>query len=57
MTAYVALLRGVNLVGKFTLKMADLKAIACDLKLDNARTYIASGWRRSSRRTWARTCA
>jgi uncharacterized protein (DUF1697 family) len=43
MTAYVALLRGVNLVGKSTLKMADLKAIAGDLKLDNARTYIASG--------------
>jgi uncharacterized protein (DUF1697 family) len=43
MTAYVALLRGVNLLGKSTLKMADLKAIAADLKLDNARTYIASG--------------
>ena len=43
MTAYVALLRGVNLVGKSTLKMADLLAIAKDLKLDNARTYIASG--------------
>jgi uncharacterized protein (DUF1697 family) len=43
MTAYVALLRGVNLVGKSTLKMADLKAIADDLKLENARTYIASG--------------
>jgi uncharacterized protein (DUF1697 family) len=42
-TAYVALLRGVNLVGKSTLKMADLKAIAADLKLDDARTYIASG--------------
>jgi len=43
MTAYVALLRGVNLVGKSTLRMADLKAIADDLKLGNARTYIASG--------------
>jgi len=43
MTAYVALLRGVNLVGKSTLRMADLKAIADDLKLRNARTYIASG--------------
>jgi len=42
-TSYVALLRGVNLVGKSTLKMADLKAIANDLKLENARTYIASG--------------
>ena len=43
MTAYIALLRGVNLVGKSTLKMADLKAIADGLKLENARTYIASG--------------
>jgi len=43
MTSYVALLRGVNLVGKSTLKMADLKAIATRLKLDNVRTYIASG--------------
>jgi uncharacterized protein (DUF1697 family) len=43
MTAYVALLRGVNLIGKSTLKMADLKAIADELKLGQARTYIASG--------------
>ena len=43
MTAYVALLRGVNLVGKSSLKMADLKAIAARLKLEKARTYIASG--------------
>lgn len=43
MTAYVALLRGVNLVGSSTLKMADLKAIAADLGLSQARTYIASG--------------
>jgi uncharacterized protein (DUF1697 family) len=43
MTGYVALLRGVNLVGKSTLKMADLKAIAEDLGLDRPRTFIASG--------------
>ena len=43
MTTYVALLRGVNLVGKSTLKMADLKAMAADLKLGNVRTYVASG--------------
>ena len=43
MTAYVALLRGVNLVGRSTLKMADLKTIAEDLGLEQARTYIASG--------------
>jgi uncharacterized protein (DUF1697 family) len=43
MTSYVALLRGVNLVGKSTLRMSELKAIADDLKLENSRTYIASG--------------
>ena len=43
MTAYVALLRGVNLVGRSSLKMADLKAIAEELGLRSARTYIASG--------------
>jgi uncharacterized protein (DUF1697 family) len=42
-TGYAALLRGVNLVGKSSLKMADLKAIADTLKLKDARTYIASG--------------
>jgi uncharacterized protein (DUF1697 family) len=43
MTAFVALLRGVNLVGKSVLKMSDLKAVADDLGLQGARTYIASG--------------
>jgi uncharacterized protein (DUF1697 family) len=42
-TSYVALLRGVNLLGVSTLKMADLKATAAKLKLEDARTYIASG--------------
>jgi uncharacterized protein (DUF1697 family) len=42
-TAYVALLRGVNLLGVSSLKMADLKAIADELGLKSARTYIASG--------------
>jgi uncharacterized protein (DUF1697 family) len=42
-TGYVALLRGVNLVGKSTLKMADLKAIAEEIGLDRPRTFIASG--------------
>ena len=41
MTAYVALLRGVNL-GKRQLKMADLKRIATELGLDDPRTFIAS---------------
>ena len=43
MTAYVALLRGVNLLGVSTMKMADLKAIADKLGLKQGRTYIASG--------------
>ena len=43
MTAYVALLRGVNLVGKSSLRMADLKSIADELGLEKARTFIASG--------------
>ena len=43
MTSYVALLRGVNLIGKSTLKMSDLKAIAGELGLQSARTFIASG--------------
>lgn len=43
MTAYVALLRGVNLAGRTTLKMADLKAIAAAEGLTKARTFIASG--------------
>ena len=43
MTSYVALLRGVNLLGVSSLKMTDLKAIADELGLGSARTYIASG--------------
>lgn len=43
MTSYVALLRGVNLIGKSSLNMADLKAVAERLGLESARTYIASG--------------
>ena len=42
MTAYVALLRGVNL-GKRQLKMADLRRLATKIGLDDATTYIASG--------------
>jgi uncharacterized protein (DUF1697 family) len=42
-TAYVALLRGVNLLGASTLKMDDLKAIAAELGLGSPRTLIASG--------------
>jgi uncharacterized protein (DUF1697 family) len=43
MTAYVALIRGVNLLGVSTLKMSDLKTIAEEVGLKNARTFIASG--------------
>jgi uncharacterized protein (DUF1697 family) len=41
-TAYVALLRAVNVGGR-QLKMADLKRIAIELGLEGARTFIASG--------------
>jgi uncharacterized protein (DUF1697 family) len=42
MTAYVALIRAVNVGGR-QLKMADLMRIAEALKLGSPRTYIASG--------------
>jgi uncharacterized protein (DUF1697 family) len=42
MTAYVALLRAVNVGGR-KLLMADLKAIAEELGLGSPRTFIASG--------------
>ena len=43
MTAYVALLRAVNVGGTGKLPMADLKRIADELGFENAKTYIASG--------------
>lgn len=42
MTAYVALLGSVNLIGLTTLKMAVLKAITTDVGLAKASTFIAS---------------
>ncbi|HKX92361.1 MAG TPA: DUF1697 domain-containing protein [Sphingomicrobium sp.] len=42
MTAYVALLRAVNVGGR-QLAMNDLKRVADELGLEKARTYIASG--------------
>lgn len=42
MTSFVALLRAVN-VGRRQLAMADLKVLAAEVGLQNARTYIASG--------------
>ena len=43
MTAFVALLRAVNVGGTSKLPMAELRAIAEELGLGNARTFIASG--------------
>lgn len=43
MTCYVALLRGVNLMGTTVLRMADLKAVAEKLGFEAPRTFIASG--------------
>ena len=43
MTVYVALLRAVNVGGTSKLPMAELKRIAEELRLENARTFIASG--------------
>lgn len=43
MASYVALVRGVNLVGRTVLRMAELRALADDLGLEQARTFIASG--------------
>ena len=43
MTAYVALLRAVNVGGTGKLPMAELRAMAERLGLANVRTYIASG--------------
>jgi uncharacterized protein (DUF1697 family) len=40
---YVALLRGINVGGKTLIKMADLKACAEALGLEDVSTYIASG--------------
>jgi uncharacterized protein (DUF1697 family) len=39
----VALLRGVNVGGRASLPMADLRAIATDLGFDDVATYIQSG--------------
>ena len=43
MTAYVALLRAVNVGGTGKLPMSDLRALCLDAGFANARTYIASG--------------
>ena len=43
MGGYVALLRGVNVGGHRKVPMAELRAVAGALGLENARTYVASG--------------
>ena len=43
MTAYVALLRAVNVAGTGKLPMADLKRMGEECGFDNVRTFIASG--------------
>ncbi len=43
MTAYVALLRAVNVGGTGKLAMSDLKALCADAGFDSVATYIASG--------------
>ncbi len=43
LTLWVALFRGINVGGNNKLPMADLKALATELGLDNPRTYIQSG--------------
>lgn len=39
----IALLRGINVVGKKQVPMAELRALAAGLRLGDAETYIASG--------------
>ena len=43
MAVMVALLRGVNVGGKGSLPMADLRRVATDLGYDDVATYIQSG--------------
>lgn len=43
MTTYVALLRGINVGGRNTLAMAELRRILVDLGHRDVRTYVQSG--------------
>ena len=43
MESYIALLRGINVSGKNSLKMVDLKQLFVDLGFYNVSTYIQSG--------------
>ena len=43
MAIYIAMLRGINVGGKNLVKMADLKRMFIDLKLNHVQTFIQSG--------------
>jgi uncharacterized protein (DUF1697 family) len=43
MNVYIALLRGINMMGKNVIKMAELKTMFEDAGLLNVKTYIQSG--------------
>jgi uncharacterized protein (DUF1697 family) len=43
MVTCVALLRGINVGGRHTVAMADLRQLCEDLGLDDVRTYVQSG--------------
>lgn len=43
MATYAALLRAINVGGRTSLSMNDLRALCADAGLENARTYIQSG--------------
>lgn len=43
MTVFVALLRGVNVGGRSTLAMADVRELATGCGFDDVRTYVQSG--------------
>jgi uncharacterized protein (DUF1697 family) len=43
MKSYVALLRGINVSGRNTIRMADLRSLCADLGWQDVQTYIQSG--------------
>jgi uncharacterized protein (DUF1697 family) len=43
MAVYVALLRGVNVVGSSVMKMDALREMCCDLRFQDVQTYLQSG--------------
>ena len=43
MPVYVALLRGVNIIGSSVMKMEALREVCCGLKFQGVQTYLQSG--------------